>query len=492
MKKLLLALILLCSIVIISFTQFNSGIGYTTVKPTVAPAIWFEGPTTEAPSDVVPFNKPNVNDTSFHLWAWQQFLHLTRSKFPRAPFEGLLFQVDTAGKMVYNPNTFLVLTDSLQAVSHLPLYDTNHIALLYSIQVNTMMYHFMQTYLPMFKRIITNCWKHKWSPDGRIDSMAIDKNIQDSLNIRKLSNLNFPVGALVIKTSWIRAYELGKDSVNYYITNANVLNGKGKPVVERVALTGMHVVGRLDNHPEFIWATFEHDNLAPQYPWTNSWPQDTTTLIVSNKNYLFYHKNTPIGKCLNETECTANKFTNAFNMFPLGEALSFVFTKNTSDTTFPSNTPSHLPTNLDIIDSENSASLNASVHAHLLKVSGPWSHYFYKGSVWINSPNKMYYPGNGNIYVLTDTYLRGARALSNITMETYTQIDFSGIYNTGSMSCFGCHSTADFNNVAYNNDSLSYNLTISHLFRNSLTNLIDSLREGKKRQINPRLPLRLR
>jgi hypothetical protein len=151
-------------------------------------------------------------------------------------------------------------------------------------------------------------------------------------------------------------------------------------------------------------------------------------------------------------------------MFPLGEAWSFMY-HTTSTQPPPADT---LPNSLDRMDYSNVVSLNKSVHEQLEKTKGPWEHYFYKGAVWLDATKHSFVPGNPNYYLLTDTALRGGRALSNITMETFTQLDYTGNYSTGSMSCFGCHATADFVNVKNSNDQLSYNLVISHLFRNAL------------------------
>ena len=69
------------------------------------------------------------------------------------------------------------------------------------------------------------------------------------------------------------------------------------------------------------------------------------------------------------------------------------------------------------------------------------------------------------MYFLTNPFLRGSRAISNITMETFLQLDYSDIYATGSSSCFDCHSTMDFKNET---NGVGYNLAISHLFINAL------------------------
>ena len=463
MKRIILLLASTGLVIAMYLSMCGNKIGALVPHHSVAPAFWFEGFKTPPPSNETPFNNKLTGDTSFHLWAWQKFLSLTRTDKPRAPFE-YLTQIDTNTNVLKDTlDHIMQLSDSNQAFSHFVIYDTNHSAVLYAIQVDNNMHNFQHQYIPIFKRIIKDCRNHNWRPTPAQNSLAIDSAVQDSIHLQHLDTLNFPVGALVLKTAWIRASEV-KDRRDYYITNALITTRKGKHV-ERVVLIGMHVVGRVVNHPEFIWATFEHENLAPDYHWKQSWPQDTIHQVLSNENFLFYKKNTPISDCLDTAKNIHKFYTNLFNMFPLGEAWSFVYNTKSSPLNLPNDT---LPNALDKLDYENSLLLNRSVHEHLEKIKSLWSHYFYKGSVWLNAVNTNFTPGNANIYLLTNPALNGGRALSNLVMESFTQLDYGGIYDSGSMNCFGCHSPADFKNVANPNDGLSYNAAISHIFKNAI------------------------
>ena len=215
----------------------------------------------------------------------------------------------------------------------------------------------------------------------------------------------------------------------------------------------MHILGRVANHPELIWSTFEHDSLAPDYDWKTD-KKDTTSTVLSKDNYLFYNKNTTVSNCpMNNTSQSPAGFTNVFNMFPNGMAESF--------------TSNNLPSHRDSANDVNVKALNKSVISQLAGVQGPWKNYFYKGALWLDDPSPaVFYPGNPNMYFLTNPFLRGSRAISNITMETFLQLDYSHIYATGSSNCFDCHSTMDFKNDTVN--GIGYNLAISHLFINAL------------------------
>lgn len=404
-----------------------------------APKSWFASSTTALPDSVTPFLNDDTTNATFHLWAWQEFLALTRSNDKTAPFQKYI-QVDNDTVPLGN---MIQLRDSSQAGTNGVMYDKAGRAVYYTMHVNKPMYDFQQKYRRIFGKIFAN---HQ----GKSNRDAL---INAELKQKGYDTINYPVGCVELKTSWMLASSLDFSKVkrsDYYITWA-MLNGKKV----KVALIGMHVVGRVANHPEFIWATFEHDEMVPDYAWSYSgYPHLGDTL--SNKDYLFYTKGNVIGNCLmNNNSASFAQFSSIFNIYPLGIARSF--TDNT------------LPTTLDKLNNATIVSLNANVKKQLKRKGEVWQHYFYKGSIWLDAVTTNYGPGNGYFGVLTNPSLRGSRAVSNITMETFAQLNFSGNYTTESMNCFGCHATVDYKNVQPGtNDSLSYNLALSHLFKNTL------------------------
>jgi len=387
-----------------------------------APASWFNGPTTAAPSDYGPFSDTAITtDCDFHRWSWQKFLSLTRSDNGRAPFEDLV-QVDNDLNKL---GSQLNLIDSSQAGSVGTLYDKNNRAVHYSIYLNEKMYAFQKRMLPVFK-----------------------KNL-DSLAATGLDTMNYPVGCIEIKASWVLISGIPKGKINdYYISDAK-LNGK----TVQVALIGMHIVGRVDKHPELVWATFEHEDLAPDYDWNNK----DTNQVLSKKDFVFYDANTSANNCpMNNGKTSPVGFTNIFNYYNLGMPESY--------------NNSAVPSSRDLSNNANIVALNKSVKAQLSNDTGPWDMYFYKGSIWLNDPdNSNFQPGDDNIGSLTNTSLRGSRAIGNITMETFVQNQSSKSINSGSMNCFDCHGTSDFKNKA-NGQPAAYNLALSHLFMNALSN----------------------
>lgn len=428
----------------VQFLSCGPDIPFVTPPPNVvAPALWFANSTTPLADSVTPFVDKNANDTVFHLWAWQEFLALTRSDEKKAPFENLI-QVDPTGIRLGDT---IFLPDSTQAGTHGVLYDQKNRAIFYTIHVNKTMYDFQQEQLTVFSGIYSH-----FNTNAKRDQL-----IQDSLHTAHLDTLNFPVGSIEVKTAWILATSLPSID-GYYITPAKLVTAQDTIVV-KVALIGMHITGRVENHPESIWATYEHTGLAPDYDWSKKgYPLLGDT--VSHDNFLFYQKNNVIGNCLmNNNAATSPGFNNIFNIYPMGMIRSF-----TSDS---------VPNARDLSDNANVLSLNKSVLANLEKESGPWKNYFYKGAVWLNHDNSTLQPGNDTIGNLDNPSLRGARALSNLTMESYAQLDFTGNYTLGSLNCFGCHQPIDFVNVQVgDNNGISYNLALSHLFKNALLRMV--------------------
>jgi hypothetical protein len=114
----------------------------------------------------------------------------------------------------------------------------------------------------------------------------------------------FPVGAAVFKATWLRLAPGVDPPLGAYVTEAQVpvltvvrtsssitiQPVQNKFVTARVALVGLHVVGVTDNHPEFLWGTFEHNLNAPQVA-----DNTFSTSGSDPNNYTFYKANTSFG-----------------------------------------------------------------------------------------------------------------------------------------------------------------------------------------------------
>jgi hypothetical protein len=238
--------------------------------------------------------------------------------------------------------------------------------------------------------------------------------------------LTFPVGAAVFKASW-KVVPNGTTPSGFYTEKATVPllinkagggiavdpSGKTRPVT--VALVGLHVVGVTDNHPEFLWGTFEQVQNAPDLP---SGMQPNSPDPVSTQNFTFYKANTPANACnqpspapsVDPAKQAVSPITNVFRQFATGNAAP----NRTAD-----------------ITAINSAAQGEMKNMGTFKPPQPketvWANYKLIGTLWLMAntlkPNDNNMVGEGV----------GSVNLANSTLETY----FQGT----DVSCFLCHNT---------------------------------------------------
>lgn len=117
----------------------------------------------------------------------------------------------------------------------------------------------------------------------------------------------FDVGAAVFKATWYRLADGEEAPVGAFTTKAlvpvlksecndggcnAVVNFDVAPQEVTVALVGLHVVGYVENHPEFLWATFEHNRNTPRFPdGTFEYSDDSI-----DETYTFYAAGTPLNQ----------------------------------------------------------------------------------------------------------------------------------------------------------------------------------------------------
>lgn len=230
------------------------------------------------------------------------------------------------------------------------------------------------------------------------------------------ADTDFDVDNLELKLSWRVAAELDPNGnpVKTYIPNADanfytmvadvpvveVVGGKvtddtGKMQHVQLALVGIHVVGIVEDHPEFIWATFEHKANAPDCSAVPTDANEPTTGLP----WSFY---TPGSGIDVQNQFDVNQPLNVVSVcrqFPWGGG-------NAGNTS-------------------NIQSLNASVEPHL--AGTVWANYELVGAVWTTGGNDI--PGGNGAPVGPNDQQIGSLNLANTTMETFTQ----------SANCFACH-----------------------------------------------------
>jgi hypothetical protein len=266
---------------------------------------------------------------------------------------------------------------------------------------------------------------------------------------------NFPVGAAVFKASW-KVVGAGDDVTKFYTEDSVVpmlipnpcggimIDPSGATRPAKVALVGLHIVGVTVNHPEFVWATFEQNNNAPDLP---AGMDPNSTQPVSSSASTFYAANTAANKCnvkadgkdghpilqiTDPAKQTVSPVTNIFRLYATGNAC-------------PARTQ-------DIVNA-NTASQNALAQAGGGRYPNPketvWANYKLIGTLWLNAntlkPNDKNMVSEGI----------GSVNLANATLETF----FQGHFPSGQqISCFLCHNT-----IAQPPDTKGKNINLSHL-----------------------------
>ena len=249
---------------------------------------------------------------------------------------------------------------------------------------------------------------------------------------------DYPIAATVLKTSW-RIVQPGEDTSKFYTTPAKIdllesdghgkLKATGKTADVTVALVGVHVVGVIKDHPEFVWATFEQVDNAPDLPAAMD-PHSPDP--VSAQSYTFYKGGTPADASnflpktmtIDATTQVISPVTNVFQQFPDGGA-----------------TPQ---ADVDAIKSVNAA-FQAKIPAEKDKINPVFANYRLTGATWL-LPGTLK-PGDGQM----DSEAIGSIDLDNATMETFVQADGT--------NCFTCHRTSGGSTYPGKNINTSHIIT---------------------------------
>ncbi|MCG9599010.1 hypothetical protein L1D15_20165 [Vibrio sp. Isolate25] len=405
-------------------------------KQCVAETNWF-------PHEQTPFPDGNEfsDDTScdFHRWSWQMFLWLTQEENGKPRFLGFDTPYDLLGisdrehlmPRMTKTMTAHSMDEYLQAGTEGILVDQDGRAVYYSQYINPEFVNFMK-----------------------------DRDLTNYKTVQKLAKehpeTTFPINVAEFKASW-KIVQPNEDVSGFYTMDSSVYalkNSGGKIVVDdskslnvKLALVGFHIAGVVKNHPEMIWATFEHKNNAPNVP-----SKYSPSTIISDKDWTFYQAKTPFSQCnlnqggaltLDEATQELSPVTQVCRQFEdgnLATQMSFA-----------------VPTNIKVVNQ-----LNESVLGKLNK-NDVWSNYFEVSAIWFRQENALV----PDMDLQTDVdssgnqLLIGGLRLSNSTIETFTQSQ-STMNN-----CFRCHNTSQRFPPAVNLDPLpGTNLNISHAFMN--------------------------
>ena len=406
---------------------------------------WFPHSQTPPPAEGKgsPFDVSSTTNQIFHQWSYNKFLWLTKPDNNGKPLfldQSQVKQVTAYMVPVTPPaGTLVQLTDINQAGSGSPILKTNadyggtSEIVYYSIHMNDLMYTNGKTYASQIH-------------NGQLPTT---------------NETTFPVGSFEMKVAWVpvAAIPAAKQSM-YYTTTSSLSTDGGKTFSNvEVALIGMHVVGVVENHPEFIWATFEHNDLSPDYDWAANSAGSTEDQLLFKKGSVTgidgikYNTSTKLGKTPYQV----------FDLFQYG-------VPRDAGGAFMSTSQSE-PVNFN-----NIQGINVCVQEHLDDV---WKNYFYNGSIWLNMDGKtpqeqaeLINSLGYNIGAATPgSSARGSLNCANVTMESFMQTfqsDISSI-NAGNLAnCFSCHTGESFS-------SGTSPLYLSHTFQDYLQNLDKSV-----------------
>ncbi len=434
----------------------------------IANPSWFPHSQTPAPkegSNSIFATPKKATNIAFHQWSWQKFLWLTKpiphtetleliDKGVKKPFiildsiplflsPKMMIEVDPVMTRVAKQKGATVVLSSINqagsggVLKSNPAYNSannNAETIYYSIHISpTMM----------------------TAADGFIADMIAKKLPVDNFK-------TFPVGSLELKVSWVAAKAIDSSKrKNYYTTVGAITTDGGATYTNtEVALLGMHVVGVVENHPEFIWATFENNDLAPNY-------DRATNLATASDDKLLFAKGSTTGidgilwlanDTISKTKVIpahVKKADAAYDLFQYGVPRDASGNFMTTCQAEPKNF-------------NNIQKINDCVAENLKDV---WVNYFYNGSIWINTDDykttekqahKIVKLGYNIGSAKPDSIARGSLNAANVTMETFTQTFKSSLADikvSNLANCFSCHSAVSFKKP-YNVSPLY----ISHVF----------------------------
>ncbi len=420
-------------------------------------------PRTAAPENLRPLAKPGEplpDDCGFYKWAWQAFLYATQTTNGKAAFladptfedvfktkESPLFADQKPDLLSLAPRSSKIsnkdegkhfrMDDLLQAGSQQVLVDPRGNVVWYAIHLNKTYQSFVRDYGLTERRTL--------------DHVPVD--------------LAFRTGSVELKSAWqIVADPAPK---NYITTKALIPVFKTTPAgdivkdgartrVVTVALLGMHVVGTIEGHPEFIWSTFEHVSHKGK-----EWVKDVAPAATVNEGrtpvliekragaYALYPAG---GEALAPPVAKANAGSSIYNL-KLDPRTQTFSPQSSVYRQFPGS-KSDDPAVDDAIVSLN-ADMQMSFQANA--ASDVRSNYQLVGAIWFNTPEADFKPGvnfmDAAAKPRAQPLFGGEDRLSSTTMESFTQSADSF------PNCFSCHNTESVSGVAASRLNVSHALS---------------------------------
>ena len=422
-------------------------------------------PRTAEPLNLRPMaarGQPLPDDCGFYKWAWQAFLFSTRIVDGKAAFLSLptyedvfkakesplfadqkpdLLSLAPRSSKVSNKDetTHFKMDDLLQAGTKQVLVDPTGNVIWYAIHLNKTYKAFVDDY------------------DLR------DRKVLDHLP----RDLEFRTGSLELKSAWRivegpapKDYITTKALVPVFKTTAagDIVRDGDRTRVVTVALLGLHVVGTIEGHPEFIWSTFEHVSHAGKFwakdvaPAATVNPVAGTPVVVQATvpKYALYP--TDPKTALAPPRADANSGSGIFSLkldpktqtFTPHSSVYRMFPGSKSDDSAEDDAVTSLNTDVQMLFQSKAA-------------NDVRSNYQLVGAIWLNTPEDDFKAGvnftNAAAQPRKQPLFGGEDRLSSTTMESFTQPSDSF------PNCLSCHNTESVSGLAPSRLGVSHALS---------------------------------
>ena len=372
----------------------------------------------------------NADDCLFNQWSWETFVWATAEPGGAPRFMGWKTPDDLIATPGEAPRTAMLRLDGHMKPLHMPGAGGDE-TLGGIVEADGSMLIGPNGYPVYASAHMT---------DGFFDTVKRNLIVTGAYQSNPNQDDYFSVGDAFVKATWYRLSDGEAAPKGAYTTKAEVPLLKqecdasgcqavttGQFEVATVALVGMHVVGYTNNHPEFIWATFEHNMNAPAFA-DNSFEFDASK--SDPNNYTFYKAGTPFGATTllvntNPSGGPVVTFDDATGKFsPITQVVQM---NKTGGDTLP-NGPANI-TKLNTVSQAKLAQLNAKT---------PFQNYNLIGTTWFK-PN-TYVTTNPGWQNMGKKDAVGSISLMNSTAETFIQSTKGKQGN----NCFECHNANSF------------------------------------------------
>lgn len=405
------------------------------------------------PDEPFPTNDtpPDAPDCAFHQWSWESFVWATTldaNGVPRFLKLHTISDLFHEGSASSTPPILTLATRATHAVGdHVEgtgaiveadgnmLVAPNGYPIYASVHMNDLYFNTVKQNL-----IVNGGYQSNSGPDS------------------------FPVGAAVFKAMWMRVPNGEKPPAGAFTTQARVpiltefltadntlyVTPSGQTTTITVALVGLHIVGHTINHPEFLWATFEHQDNSPRFADGTFNPSSTAS---DPHTYTLYQGGTPY----NQTNVPSTQTSATSTSTPLSSPGTVITTTltMTPTLTFDPKTQRFTPANNVVLANRTGGEtfspkgpqdideLNKAAHTFYSNLPAPQStfqSYDLIGTVWM-APNTYNLASN-------QSNALGSVNLANSTAETFVQ-NLTGTTTPSTVqNCFSCHNPDTFQNVA--------------------------------------------